>query len=466
MPRQRTGTIHRSGDKLRARVTVTMIDGSTTRVWIDLDASLTDAKARAVAAKLSERLKGRQLSADQLQALRGAKSPSSTVAEFFRDVYCREVELHRYQLSHWKNHILPVLGREDVRVFGADPLRELVEALDEKIESGALGANTAGVIWSVARKFCGELVRSKRSALRIRTDNPAANVQGPNTAPGTEKQWLYPSELWQLLAAETTPLELARFVALQVYLCCRPGEAYALRWSDIDLGHEMVRISQSRDPQTRVLGPTKGREVRSFRLPAVALPMLRRMRTESPGDGFLFSACPTGAALRAALLAAGVTRSELHSSSSKSRALRTHDGRATGLSYLALMGHTDDEVRERAGHKSFATTLLYLRRGKQAGRVGDPLRPLPSRLVESSTESSQPTRKLAKVVRMSEKRAEKDASGSDSDIRGVYDANLAGQHQPDIADDSEDEWLSAIAELWERAVVAEVLRLPRKAGGQ
>jgi hypothetical protein len=65
------------------------------------------------------------------------------------------------------------------------------------------------------------------------------------------------------------------------------------------------------------------------------------------------------------------------------RMMRFHDLRATGITYLALRGDSDHQVRDRAGHTDFKTTLEYIRRGQHAFgvRMGDPFAPLPVALL-------------------------------------------------------------------------------------
>lgn len=325
MPRKRTGTVERRNGQLRMGVSVKVrVDDKTVtkRAWILLDSAMSDARAKIVARRFAEQSASTVFTVEQFEILKNPKKAidAETVEEFFWNVYTREVTLHRYQLSYWRNHIMPILGSESVKTYGPKPLRKIVSRLDALVQSEKLQAGTARVVWSLARKFTRELAMSKNDKIRIREDNPASVVPGPDPESGRAKQWLYPSELHRVLAAETTSLALARFVAVQVYLCCRPGEAFGLEWRHIDFDAGIVRIDQTREPRTRVVGATKGREVRVFPIPQCLTPVLRAMRSESAGDGFLFDAFYFGKALRAAIKTAGVTRVELHETTARSRA--------------------------------------------------------------------------------------------------------------------------------------------------
>ena len=78
---------------------------------------------------------------------------------------------------------------------------------------------------------------------------------------------------------------------------------------------------------------------------------------------------------------AGVTRASLHVRRSGSQPIRFHDLRATGITYMAIRGDSDQDVRERAGHADFETTLLYIRRGHLAlssAAIGRPYAALPA----------------------------------------------------------------------------------------
>jgi integrase len=148
--------------------------------------------------------------------------------------------------------------------------------------------------------------------------------------------------------------------------------------TSLDLKHEMVCIYRAVDYRDGS-NYTKSHDVRASPIPPVLLPMLQAMHREQP-RGFLFSRLGKRASkLREAVLNAGIERNELHKTFGNRRALRMHDLRATGISYLSMVGISDEGIRERAGHEDFETTMLYIGRGKLvSAALGDPFASSPS----------------------------------------------------------------------------------------
>jgi hypothetical protein len=57
----------------------------------------------------------------------------------------------------------------------------------------------------------------------------------------------------------------------------------------------------------------------------------------------------------------------------------------TGLTWLAMRGDNPLTIRYRAGHANFRTTEGYIRRGRNAQRLGDPFPVLPANVVRPQT---------------------------------------------------------------------------------
>jgi integrase len=68
--------------------------------------------------------------------------------------------------------------------------------------------------------------------------------------------------------------------------------------------------------------------------------------------------------LRRWLWKAGVRRPALHEGSSASQHMTWHDLRATGATWMAVRGDDPHKIMQRCGHKSFTTTMLYVREGE------------------------------------------------------------------------------------------------------
>lgn len=396
MGRKRTGTYVRDGDALRLRIPITAIrDGktATVRIWAAADPTLSDDEAEALAKQMTEHFSGRVVDPQEVyRALRGEQV--TTIRDFVKQVYLptrADQSSFPRQKQWWDRRILPVIGNADVRTFDADTLRRLVENLDQRVaDPGTRFAwKTAWNVWELVTRFCSDLAHSKDRRIRIRKTNPGAGVRGPDRGDKSVKQWLYPSELRRLLDCDRVPLERRRRWALLVYFFARAGEVHGLTWANIDLEHGIVTIDRARELRTGEVGPTKTHDVRVFPIEPILLPMLRAMKDE----GAAFSGSEDGAKeLRRDLRDAGVTREELHQRRAPSVPITQHDLRATGITYLAMRGESDDGIRERAGHTDFKMTQVYIRRGRRlvGAALNDPFGPLPDSLLGASNDPGEP----------------------------------------------------------------------------
>lgn len=93
--------------------------------------------------------------------------------------------------------------------------------------------------------------------------------------------------------------------------------------------------------------------------------------------------------LREHLQLAGVTRAELFASDRTRRAITFHDLRATGITWAAARGDDSHRIKQRAGHKSFSTTEIYIREAENLREgFGTPFPPLPADLARVSARVS------------------------------------------------------------------------------
>lgn len=388
------------------RLTVKDELGRTKRPWLTLNPRLTDERARAIAAKMAKEADGQPWDPERFR--NGdvlAKSP--TVEDFVQKVWfpsrAKNKSL-RTDMSRWKNHLSHRIGHLKMEEVKQSHLRKLVEELDEcadqdeGVDGRSFGEKTAVNCWALVKALFRDATTSKQSRIRVLKVNPCTDVRPPDPPENdAQKQWLFPEELKQLLECKDVPLERRRIYAACVYLFCRPGEVLALLWDkSINLKHGMARINRAYDSDKRRFNEyTKTVDDRHFAIEPILLPMFQAMRQEAPeGTQLVFETMGNLArALREDLLKAGVTRSALHEKKKGARMMRFHDLRATGITYLALRGTTDNDVRDRAGHTDFKTTLEYIRRGQLAAgaTLGDPFAPLPDELTgrnQSSQESS------------------------------------------------------------------------------
>jgi hypothetical protein len=135
------------------------------------------------------------------------------------------VEDDRSRLNKWA---LPLMGAQDIQSVQRQDLEHMVEDLDKAVRADKLGWKTASHVWMLIRLMFREACSSKLKRLRVRTDNPGANIQGPDKGARKAKTFLYPSEFIALVSCEDVPLEWRETFAVTTYLNLRAGEAHAL----------------------------------------------------------------------------------------------------------------------------------------------------------------------------------------------------------------------------------------------
>jgi integrase len=401
--RPATGTVKYEGGHWKARITVR--DGS--RPWIDLPYTdpKDEAKARSKAVELS------MLARDQGSEV--LLNPRIVDGERVRDYAVRWLDWRtecavasvKDDRTRLARHVFPVVladgtklgDRPIVAVTRAD-LEDLVDALDEKVRKGSyleaggrrrsFGWKTATLTWSNVSTLFTDAREAKPRALRVREDNPADGVAGPDRGVIKSKNYLYPSEFLALVRCERVPVERRRLYAIAVYLYERAGELEGQAREDIDLEHRAVHVHQAVD---RVRNPgevksTKGRRARRVPTEQEIEPLLRAMlRTgkrgpllDMPGVGTMSEN------LRADLRTAGVTRADLFTRSKTRKPITFHDLRATGITWMAVRGDDPLTIMARAGHVEFKTTLGYIREAENlSAGFGDVFPALPESLLSS-----------------------------------------------------------------------------------
>jgi integrase len=289
--------------------------------------------------------------------------------------------------------VFPILGVLGMRDVTRDDVRRLVSALDTKARVGSYNEvggkrrpfawKTAVNVWSIARAMFRDACSAKRVDLRVRDDNPADGVPGPDVGAHKAKSYLWPSEFIALVSSEAVPLAWRRMFAVTTYLYARAGEVNALRWEDVDLERAVVHVHASVNRDTGARKATKTGEARRVPLERELLPLLRAMHDESGGRGVVVPVRATdrklSRQLRRCLVLAGVTRAELFVMGDATRkAMTFHDLRATGITWCAVRGDDPLKVKQRAGHRTFSTTEGYIREAENlADGFGEVFPPLP-----------------------------------------------------------------------------------------
>lgn len=104
-----------------------------------------------------------------------------------------------------------------------------MQSLDRAVQLGQLRWKTAINVWGVLSKMMKDASRSKVIELRVREDNPAREVQGPDRGVERAGAYLFPSEFLALMECDRVPARWKRLIMLATYLYVRVGELEALR---------------------------------------------------------------------------------------------------------------------------------------------------------------------------------------------------------------------------------------------
>lgn len=363
MGRPATGSVRFEGGRWKARVTV-----NGRERLVDIDPPITDPNAREQA--LAEAREIARLA----RGFTDGSDPESELASDWFDRWLADKEAKGQSAwtacrSHAKCHILPVIGTTPMRTVSVRQIETIVQRLDSAVVRGKLRWKAASNVWSTVTKAFDDAHRSKVLELRARPDNPTKDVRGPDRGVDTEKVHLYPGEFLSLISAPSSavPRRRQRFYTLGVYCYMRPSEVEALRWEDIDLERETIHIRRGLDVERDEKAPKSGRARSPFNVEPTLMPLLRAMHAESGGQGLVIGSLvdywERAEYLRADLLAAGVTRRELHEASNDPPRewMTAHDLRTTGITWMAVGGKWQPlEIMARAGHATLDQTQGYI----------------------------------------------------------------------------------------------------------
>jgi len=381
---------------------IILADGSS--LWLaPFDRRMDEGEADMLIDEAERLARERGLAAPQARAPSPREQSNETVSQYFtrwqadrKKHGIRDVDTESSRFSH---HIEPLIGRLRIQEVTSDNLEDLVTQLENKIAANAIKFKTANNVWAVASKMFGDAKSSRRRELRVRADNPAADVRGPDPSLHVKrrKSYLYPTEFLQLLSSEDVPVRWARIYALAVYTYGRAGEQAALTCEDVDLQARKIELVKQLDAKTGELRETKESAKYAIPIEPSLLPLLEQLIREAGGKGPLLQADhaagqvhglprnDASAKLRRHLQMAGVTRSVLFADDEHRKPLTFHDLRGTAATWMALRGDPPLVIQQRVGHTQFATTSLYIREAEAVGQgaeIGTPFPPLPERILE------------------------------------------------------------------------------------
>jgi integrase len=379
MPRKATGSVWFDPAKGHWFAIVTQKD--RTRKWFPLE-DQKDASAREEAKKTAALISIRWRERGCVDA-----DTTETLNEYFKrwaaERESRNLSSASDDVGRYNKWIADELGTLEVAGVDASHLEELVAALDEHVRAELLSWKTAKNVWGILTKLFDDACRSKDRSLRVRKDNPARDVRGPDRGDDRPGPYLFPSELATLLACDTITAQRRWLWALAVYTGMRAGELRALDWADVHEDEGYIHVHRSVKRDAIEIKSTKGRRARKVPIePALAL-LLGVMRDLGDGRGRVF---PTmlarnvvPRALRSDLLAAGVTRAELHTDVATTRKLDFHDLRHTYGTWRAIRGDAIQKIQFAMGHTDLKTTQRYINEALvfDVAKFGVPFGPLP-----------------------------------------------------------------------------------------
>lgn len=377
----KTGTIVKTRDG-RWQPVITLEDGSRKRLKPFPPGTSEDyARERAQfwAEKSVERGMRRKVKPDA-----PIDSKSNNDAWFASWIADREAKGHTSLAdnhAHYRHHIEPNFCSKHIREWTREDMRKLCRELDVKIEKGELASKSARNVWATATRMARDAAESKIDAIRVRADNPADKVEGPERGEDKGRQFLYPSEFLQFVTCEAVELEWRELVALAIYLYPRDGEFRALQPQDANLRHLNVHINKALNRRNGEVTSTKGLRNRYVPIEETLMPLLKRL-VERAGDGGVLLKLPSyrdmARGLRRRLKRAGVNRRELHEGTPTTSPITFHDLRATGITWMAIRGDDPLKIQRRAGHRDLETTQRYIRLAEDIRNgFGAPFPPLP-----------------------------------------------------------------------------------------
>lgn len=303
--------------------------------------------------------------------------------------------------GRYQKWIAPLIGTKPIAEVARRDLEAVVQRLDEAVAAAAredvveFRWKTATNVWGCCTKMFADACKSKVAELRVRDDNPARDVEGPDRGIDRVGPYLFPAEFLAVIRCRRVPTRWKRLIAIAIYTYTRRAELAALDWPAVNAERGYVHVHRSLD-RKGVLKSTKTKDTRKAPLEPELAPLLERMRQDAGGEGRVVSAMPPAELMapklrqyvRWALEDAGmVVREDLFADDETRRQLTWHDLRHTGLTWRAVRGDDPMKIMRAAGHSDMATTQLYINEAQtfeDVGTFGEPFPPLDLALMTGS----------------------------------------------------------------------------------
>lgn len=386
-PERRLGTVVTTKSGLLQGI-ITLVDGSRKRLK-----PFPKGTSKEMAREKTHvrALQAREVGAKKPQSASAASAGDQWWEDFFAARDAKGLSPVRFLYSP---HLKPALGGKHAKDWTREDCENIVAMLDRKIDDGEIAWKTAANVWALFTRACKVAASAKSGKLRVRSDIPCIGVEPPNRGENKAKQWLYPTEVAQLLACAAVPQRWRRLYALLAYTYVRPSELKALEWKDVNLEVGTIYVHKAWD---RARGKTKAPKtragVRHVPIELSLRPLLAAMKDEPHGQ-LVFPMPPAedwADTFRAHLKRAKIERAELFADDDTHKQITLYDLRATGITWRCLRKDYGPEIQQAAGHEKYDTTDGYIRTARVfVGRVGEPFPTLPSELL--SLRSDHPAR--------------------------------------------------------------------------
>jgi integrase len=278
---------------------------------------------------------------------------------YWRGVQSRKERTKISYEAAWRLRIEPGFGSTPVRRIKPGHIDEWINEMTERGVSASKVTEALGVL----KRVLDQVVRDK--AIHV---NPCTqrSVTLPKR-PKTDRPVLLPVEVEKLAAAMTTEADRV-LVHLLAYGGLRIGEAFALRWSDVNLDAKTITIRQSvEDTAGKItVGPTKTYATRTITLPDPLVDQLFTLKSSQLVSALVFPNRDGGYRRyrnwRRDVWDKACERSGVGAV--------PHDLRATCASLLIDAGASPKDVQAHLGHEAVETTMrLYAR--VRPGRSAD-----------------------------------------------------------------------------------------------
>jgi len=201
MPRPATGSVVRTKDG-RWRARITLANGDQVRLK-PFPEGTTEKRARERSAVLADRARREGWTkppAPDDPASRQGETVEQWAERWVKDRKAKGLSAAQDDESRIKTHILPASRNAAMAGVSREQIEDFVQYLDSRVRNKKMSWRTAAHIWGVLSKMFVDAQRSKLRALRVRKDNPTADVLGPDRGAAKSKVYLYPSEFLKLVS--------------------------------------------------------------------------------------------------------------------------------------------------------------------------------------------------------------------------------------------------------------------------